>query len=610
MKSRFLYWFFTGLLVVSLWGAAISGSLFEPVKAASSPVPMTYWNGAPLPDWGGISFGKMPGIGEGGAFDAPADIRNQLGYDPSRSWQPGDTPVSYLKLGDFESSLKLQDLSLIEIASDVGLDLNGLSLDSFETMSAQTLGSLVEAIPDLADFKIAEVAPVWDLLKTNLQTVFDPQKTLGEFLTDSPHLADRGFENSDLSKYGFGDIPGIEQVQLGAFRDWRNTFLEGVPGLGELPFNQFPNPPQPVGSAVGIVDVVFGPAEQNRERTISGSDQEGFSVPCQTDCAHVELSGDGVLGRQWVSGKFQEVKGGFGVLGSVNGGMEPVGRHPFGDAFKVVVWDVSETEGRADTALFFRFCQRGMPDLGCTPYFIGPIPWISYREGGNDAMFLGALDTSVSTGGTSTPTGATSNPSNTFGKSPSEIRALDSKPGFTEVGSGGDCSVEANGVKLDALSSALSSIEGNYDSVGVYTCSAGDCGRALGALQFMSYRADVKAIISSKPGGEDFLKRVGTRNGQIGEDEVLDFFPPQEQEALFRRDALNLIEVAAGEIDPTTGRNFEGNRLVERVAQMHFGGQSVPVDSDATDAHGRLSVRDYGRSAASYYDGALVDMGC
>ncbi|MDY7015076.1 MAG: hypothetical protein SVX43_16065, partial [Cyanobacteriota bacterium] len=298
------------------------------------------------------------------------------------------------------------------------------------------------------------------------------------------------------------------------------------------------------------------------------------------------------------------------VLGSVHGGMEPVGRHPFGDGFKVVVWDVSETEGRADTALFFRVCQRGMPDLGCTPYFIGPVGWISYREGSNEAMFLGAIETSTSSGGASTPTGATGHPPNTFGQSPEAIQALDSKPGYREVTPGSDCSIKANGVTLDALSRALSSIEGHYDSVGVYTCSAGDCGRALGALQFMSYRADVRALIGAQPGGSAFLQRVSQKEEEIQPDEVLDFFPPEEQEALFRRDASNWVTVASRQIDPTTGRNFEGDRLVERVAQMHFGGPAVAIDSTASDVHGRLTVRNYGQKAASYYRGALADLGC
>ncbi|NEO64581.1 MAG: hypothetical protein F6J98_30900, partial [Moorea sp. SIO4G2] len=105
----------------------------------------------------------------------------------------------------------------------------------------------------------------------------------------------------------------------------------------------------------------------------------------------IELAGQpSIKGKQWISGKYQEVEGGSGVLGQINDGMEPTGRHPFGDAFKVVVWDTSETEGSAGTALFFRYCVRNMfVDLGCTPYFIGPVPFLSYQE--QDPIFLGLL---------------------------------------------------------------------------------------------------------------------------------------------------------------------------------------------------------------------------
>ncbi len=70
------------------------------------------------------------------------------------------------------------------------------------------------------------------------------------------------------------------------------------------------------------------------------------------------------------------VKGGQGLLGILNCGKEPTGRNPFGSAFKVALWSVDETKDTAETAIFFRFCKRGIPDLGCTPYFIGPIPFL------------------------------------------------------------------------------------------------------------------------------------------------------------------------------------------------------------------------------------------
>ena len=174
------------------------------------------------------------------------------------------------------------------------------------------------------------------------------------------------------------------------FRSWGNSTLGGVPGLADVPFDQMPNPIGSVG-LLGQVDVAYGPAEQSRQNTISGSYQAGFNVACEIDCAHVELTASPALhGKQWISGKYQEVRGGEGILGQVNGGKEPTGRHPFGKVAKVVVWDVDESTGTVSTALFFRICKRGIPDLGCTPYFIGPVPFLSYSE--TTMMLVGLLD--------------------------------------------------------------------------------------------------------------------------------------------------------------------------------------------------------------------------
>jgi hypothetical protein len=41
-------------------------------------------------------------------------------------------------------------------------------------------------------------------------------------------------------------------------------------------------------------------------------------------------------GQQWISARFQEVAGGYGVLGAVNGGLEPTGWYPFGKVFEIL----------------------------------------------------------------------------------------------------------------------------------------------------------------------------------------------------------------------------------------------------------------------------------
>ncbi|MEL6321703.1 MAG: hypothetical protein AAFQ57_13805 [Cyanobacteria bacterium J06626_14] len=102
----------------------------------------------------------------------------------------------------------------------------------------------------------------------------------------------------------------------------------------------------------------------------------------------------GLHGKRWIKGGTGEgaqmVDGGFGALKVLNGGREPTGRHPFGNAFKVVLTDTDEPTGTATFGLYFRVCKRGVIDLGCSPYFLGPLPFLPSQEKG--MVLIGLLD--------------------------------------------------------------------------------------------------------------------------------------------------------------------------------------------------------------------------
>jgi hypothetical protein len=608
--QRTLTWVFTGILLsflLSGFPLSTESILGQKVVAvtqphSSSPVPTINWQNTQLPDWNRITFSNLPAIAESGSFVAPPSVTDQLGYDPSRSWEAGQTPAEFSKLGDFQDAFKLQDFTLqtIREASLSQEDLGKTSLQQFGLMAFQTLGSLFEAIPTLNKLPIEKVKPVLDLLSGQLTTDFDPNQTIGQLLTQSPLVGGLEFSKLSLERYGLDSIPGLDTTAIGAFQNWQLVNIDQIPGLSEVPFSQFPTPANPVGSDVGIVDVAFGPAEQKRERTISGSDVEGFTVPCQKDCAHAELAGSPkVLGRQWISGKYQDVRGGHGVLAAVNNGKEPTGRHPFGDAFKVVIWDTSEPEGTVDTALFFRFCMRkGFVDLGCTPYFIGPIPWFSYHE--KDSIFLGSVDVKAPTQEASQPLGAPKSPDGTSTESATSPNSATKS----------DCGSTHNGVSLGAYADAISGIEGGYGSVGALVRDgAGNSGRGFGRYQLMSYREDVQATILSKPGGKEFLAKVNSGQA-VSSDEMLSYLSEADQDKLFYADASALLDRAASQTDPTTGQPFTGSRLVERAAQMHFGGTSAAIDGEASDVHGRLTLYTYGKETANNYASYLAQLGC
>ena len=536
----------TGTILISLQQKSISNP-----PSAQADIPTINWQNTRLPDWNQITFSEMPAITESGSFQAPDIVTSKLGYDPSRSWDAGQKPDSFTMLGDFQDSFKLQEFSILDISQIVGSDLQETDLENFGVIKFQTIESLVKAIPDLKKWKIRNVKPIYDLLSQNLSTSFSSYQTISNLLKNSPHLGKLSFESLDLASYSIDSIPGLSATPIASFDKWQGAYIDEVPGLSDVPFSQFPNPANPVGIQVGIVDVAFATDEQKRDRTISGSNKEGFAVPCDKDCAHVELSGSqAVHGKAWVSGKYQLVKGGRGILGSVNGGREPTGRNLFGDAFKVAVWDVSEVDGKVSQSLFFRVCMRNnFIDLGCTPYFIGPVPFMTYRE--KEPIFLGRIDSNKNS--VSVPTGLKSSG---FSFDSSPIISSNKDNNISElipVAKGGCRNIHSSGANLDALSSALLDIENNKET----------------------------------------QNSVST-----------------EQQSSILTETSNLLSITLQQTDPITGKPFSGDRLIERASQMHFAGVNIPIDSQIRDVSKGMTVTEYGKKANAKYKQKLQSMNC
>ena len=365
-------------------------------QSSTSIIPTKTFNEAPVPDWKNITF-KSFVFKNNGSIELPSS--ETPGYKSRRVWQAGQSLDRVMELGDFEKVLGLENFSIKDIESKSGTSLQNTNLSDFSLAKWQTISELVKAIPNLANSQVSDVPPIKDLIEQKLNIVVANQ-TVGELIEQNRELKNIELGEIDLSKYKLTSIPGIDNAQLKDFSNWQNTTISKVPGLNQVTFNNFPNPIAPQGNTVAQVDLPLREVENNRQRSISGSYQEGFNVPCFTNCAHIELSAKsagqstlsgefrgstGITGTQWMSGKFQEVRGGYGVLGSLNGGKEPTGRHPFGKAFKQVIWNVDEASGSITTAIFFRICKR---DLGCSPYYIGPFDYATYKE--KSAIFLGS----------------------------------------------------------------------------------------------------------------------------------------------------------------------------------------------------------------------------
>lgn len=348
---------------------------------ADAQVPVINSPNGFTPDWSRLKFSDMI-ISLSGSVTYPGTRGTE-----TRTWTAGKSISEFMELGDFETpQLAIENLNLSTIASVQGINLSGLRLDDFQLTRWQTLPSLTEAIPGLGNRNVTSVKPVSDFLRRFGIT----GGTIGNASQNS-RLRDVPLGRViNLKNYSLTSISDIQNTSINRFENWQDSKINGVPGLSTLTWDNLPGLETLDLSFVAKVDLPLGDIEANRTRSISGSYQDGFNVPClQNNCAHAEMSGIGkTTGTQWISGKFQKVNGGFGILKALNDGKEPTGRNPFGSSFKQVVWNIDEGSGKVETAIFFRICKT-IPFIGrtCSPYFIGPVPFIEYQE--KDPIVLG-----------------------------------------------------------------------------------------------------------------------------------------------------------------------------------------------------------------------------
>ncbi|WP_242044802.1 hypothetical protein [Anabaena azotica] len=351
------------------------------------------------PDWSRISWSNLDAVQEGGFINVSSDIVRQLGYNPSRSWNAGQTIDSIIMLGDVDEAFEQSKFTLNRISAITNISTKELTLDKFGLMKWQDLGSLSRAVPNLRNVNISRIKPVQDLLQRN---GINAGGTLGQVLSSYNEASNLSLGDLDLSKYSINSIPRLGETQIGRFQNWQQTLIKEIPGLNKVPFDKMPIPIDSGLNVVGIASVVLGESERGDSRArdnyfVSGKinrSNETVIVPCEVgkECSYLELGdvagSQGLYGKRWASGSSQQVDGGFGILQAVNGGKEPTGRLVYGPAFKVVLTGVNEATGTANFGIFFRVCIRFFwGGRSCTPYFIGPVPWIPVKE--NNLVILG-----------------------------------------------------------------------------------------------------------------------------------------------------------------------------------------------------------------------------
>ncbi|MDJ0592795.1 MAG: hypothetical protein QNJ72_22870 [Pleurocapsa sp. MO_226.B13] len=354
-----------------------------------------------VPDFSSINFGSLGSFDESGFISDAYD--RYAGYKLGREWSAGDLVVDTLKLGDLEEGFGIGQLSLGDIVTKSGRELEDVTLDRFGFLEERTVAEFIEANPQLENEKIKNIPPLADLVEQE----YGSDSSILDFSANNLADRDGAFgdvsqsklgDRLDLSQYNLADVSGLEDSQIQNYEGWRDSYISDLEGLADISLDDLPNPIASTLAFISRVDAIWSNAEGQVKAgfSVSGSNVSGYAVPCNQECAYIELddlenSGRNIRwvseGRRWILGNDPNngnicpeapwgVDGGEGILGNLNCGKEPTGRNSFGPAFKVALWKVDETTDTAETAIFFRICKRGIPDLGCTPYFIGPIPWL------------------------------------------------------------------------------------------------------------------------------------------------------------------------------------------------------------------------------------------
>jgi hypothetical protein len=335
-------------------------------------------------------------------------------------------PTQYLSVGSIAGgeAFGVGQMSLEQIANTSGVNIANTKLGELgDIVRQQTPAILLQDLPQLANLDLDQVKPIRDLaiqffnaggkLGNGLEGIIGgtgrpdgniplpeiagigeivklpPElqdiRNVGDLVNKFPDLAKSPLKllgDNQLMKYDLKEIPGLAQAPLDQLTAADGAFLKDLKavGFGDIPIGKLPVPPKLAdGIRFAIVDVPLGDMEQQRLRSIAGTipKKDVFSeVECPNkSCPHLEvreLSSPQHSGFAWLDGRMKG-KDGYGPLCLPFGCKGPVGNHPFGKAFRVILTKPNEAQGEITMGLKFRACKR-IPFIGktCTPYFFPP----------------------------------------------------------------------------------------------------------------------------------------------------------------------------------------------------------------------------------------------
>ncbi|WP_013334821.1 hypothetical protein [Gloeothece verrucosa] len=542
-------------LAILLWGS---------LCAASASVKVNDPSCGEMANFHFACFGpiELSGGGQYGGFE--------------RSWQAGEPIGEILTLGDLEN-FGVGKFRLSDMITKGGGNFNSISIGQFPLIASQKLKDLVPLL-GLNNMPASQFPGLESMPK---------DMTLSQALEQNLLLGDSPLTSLNIGGKPLSAIPGLYNLSLSSLPGWNNQKLAQVPFFESIPLSKMPIPLITNNTGIFRIDALRN-QEGPQQRTISGSDLQGWNVACSGNCDYVELDDPENIGSsvslppegvRWISGKKQNVEGGSGCLRWANGGKEPTGRLPFGSGFKVALWDISPASGKVTSKYFVRACNI----CGCTPYFIGPFPGPVYKE--NEDIFAGFEGLSSIEAGISSiqplksPSTQQKQVFNSGNTGSAAIASANSRTD-TDLNNNSMSSSSIQQVapsiqpqnnsialswSVQRFANALGSVD--YAAVSPYLCRDEVCGYRIGMYQMwnQSRMAQVPPQLTQS---------------EVTQGQIQKYFPKNFQEKAFQAYLERLDTATAAEIDPFTKAPFSGEREVQRIAQMYYGGEGAKIDAD------------------------------
>lgn len=242
-----------------------------------------------------------------------------------------------LTLGELANAIDIESLTFDSILRQSKEPIESPKLSEYSFIADMQVSDLTAAIKGIESLPIHELRPVYDLLKTTVETPIIPaEATLNDVLALYPNLGSVRLKYLNLEKYQVAEIPGFLNLPVISIPGWAEILVSAVPGL----------------RAVSLKDI-----------------GDGFNLSGQ-------IVSVGIVDSQSAGKSAMLYKGNWRREWSKENPLTP-----FGSLMEIVPVQVDGNS--IETGIYFNLCQIN----SCRK--LGPFSYLSYAD--RDALFVGDI---------------------------------------------------------------------------------------------------------------------------------------------------------------------------------------------------------------------------